>query len=121
VLDLNPNVLPLVAGIDLTGELRSPVAATIIRAMIYGGHRADGPAQRAIAAAMLKVAGVPLIAPAQANVRQPGNGVPGPAPGSPTYAAAVRFAGQPAPVRHAWLAAHLPALRAGRITLAEIP
>jgi hypothetical protein len=121
VLYLNPNVLPLVAGTDLIGELRSPVAATIIRAMIYGGHRADGPAQQAIAAAMLKVAGVPLIAPAQANVRQPGNGVPGPAAGTPTYAAAARFAGQPASVRHAWLAAHLPALRAGRITLAEIP
>jgi hypothetical protein len=122
VLDLNPNVLPLVPGIDLTtGELRTPVAVTVIQTMIYAGHRAGGLAQRAIAAAMLKVAGVPLIAPAQANVRQPGNGVPGPSPGSPTYAAAVRFAGQPAAVRHAWLAAHLPALRAGRITLAEIP
>jgi hypothetical protein len=36
-------------------------------------------------------------------------------------AASQRFAALPAAVRHAWLAAHLPALRAGRITLSEIP
>jgi hypothetical protein len=36
-------------------------------------------------------------------------------------AASKRFAALPAAVRHAWLAAHLPALRAGRITLSEIP
>jgi hypothetical protein len=141
VLYLNPNVLPLVSGIDLTGELRLPVAATIIQTLIYAGHPVGQPrgkpvgqgagspgskavgslAQRAIAAALLKVAGVPLIPPADAGARQPGNGVPGPAPGSPTYAAADRFAALPAATRHAWLAAHLAALRAGRVTLTEIP
>jgi hypothetical protein len=35
-------------------------------------------------------------------------------------AASKRFAALPAAVRHAWLAGHLPALRAGRITLSEI-
>ena len=43
----------------------------------------------------------------------------------PTNAAAVaairRFAALPAATRHAWLAAHVPALRAGQITLAELP
>ena len=41
--------------------------------------------------------------------------------GSPGYAAAQRFAALPAPVRHAWLARHLAALRAGQLTLAQLP
>jgi hypothetical protein len=36
-------------------------------------------------------------------------------------AAASRFASLPAGSRHAWLAAHLPALRVGQITLAQLP
>jgi hypothetical protein len=44
-----------------------------------------------------------------------------PAPGSPVYAAATRFAALPAAARHAWLLAHLAALRAGQITLEQLP
>jgi hypothetical protein len=47
--------------------------------------------------------------------------VPPLAPGSPGYAAAQRFAAQPAAVRHAWLVQHLAALRAGQLTLAQLP
>ena len=36
-------------------------------------------------------------------------------------AAAQRFAALPAATRHAWLAAHLAALRAGQLTLAQLP
>ena len=36
-------------------------------------------------------------------------------------AAANRFAALPPAARHAWLAAHLPALRAGQITPAQLP
>jgi hypothetical protein len=36
-------------------------------------------------------------------------------------AAAHRFAALPASARHAWLVAHLTGLRAGTITLAQIP
>ena len=42
-------------------------------------------------------------------------------PQAQVTAAAARFAALPAAPRHAWLAAHLAALRAGRITLALIP
>jgi hypothetical protein len=45
-------------------------------------------------------------------------------PGSlagPVYAAARRFAAQPAAARHAWLAAHLAALRSGQLTLGQLP
>jgi hypothetical protein len=67
-------------------------------------------AQQAIKAALAQVAGVP-----------PGNGVPPLPPGSPADAAAKRFAALPAAARHAWLVGHLTALRAGQITLSEIP
>ena len=55
------------------------------------------------------------------NAAPPGSGVPALTPGSPADAAAQRFAALPAAARHAWLAAHLTALRAGRITLRELP
>ena len=42
-------------------------------------------------------------------------------PAAPSSAAAQRFAALSASARHAWLAAHLAALRAGTITLAQIP
>ena len=48
------------------------------------------------------------------------SGQPGP-PTGPVYAAARRFAALPAAARHAWLAAHLAALRAGQLTLAQLP
>jgi hypothetical protein len=43
------------------------------------------------------------------------------APGDPANAAARRFAALPGAVRHAWLARHLAALRAGRIGLGQLP
>jgi hypothetical protein len=43
------------------------------------------------------------------------------APGSQELAASKRFAALPEAARHAWLATHLAALRAGRVTLNEIP
>jgi hypothetical protein len=56
---------------------------------------------------------------------QAGPGVSGPqprtGPSQPPDAAAQRFAAQPAAVRHAWLARYLAALRAGQLTLAQLP
>ena len=54
-----------------------------------------------------------------------GDAVVGP-PGNAGYppqvaTAATRFAALPAATRHAWLASHLAALRAGRLTLAQLP
>jgi hypothetical protein len=43
------------------------------------------------------------------------------APGSPAFAAARRFAALPASARHTWLVRHLVALRAGQVTLAQLP
>jgi hypothetical protein len=44
-----------------------------------------------------------------------------PQPGSPAAQAAKRFAALSPAARHAWLAAHLAALQAGRVPLAQLP
>jgi hypothetical protein len=111
----------------------APALKALQAALLHPGT----PAQQAVQAALLQDAGVPLA-------EQPGvlslDGVPpwgqptllgltggreseaGPGPVTgPVYAAARRFAALPAAARHAWLAAHLPALRAGRLTLAQLP
>jgi hypothetical protein len=69
-----------------------------------------GPAQQAVVSALLTAAG--LSAQVQA--------LNGPLPPQVT-AAANRFAALSPATRHAWLAAHLPALRAGHLTPAQIP
>jgi hypothetical protein len=74
------------------------------------------PAQQAVALALLQDSGVQV---------QPGcsygQAFCAPAPGTAQYLAFRRFAALPAANRHAWLAAHLTALRAGRVTLAQLP
>jgi hypothetical protein len=69
------------------------------------------PAQQAVETALLTAAG---------TQETPGDHG-GPAPDPQITAAAKRFAAQPAAVRHAWLAANLPALWGGHITLAQLP
>jgi hypothetical protein len=103
----------------------------------------DGPgasqAQHAVAAALLRAVGVDGVIVIQAPsgpCRGPAGAPParrsgpgrecagqsaGVARGTPAAAAAERFAAQPAQVRHAWLVRHLAALRAGQVTLAELP
>ncbi len=124
VLYLSPSLL--VPGGQSIAQILGPAApASIIQAVIYGRPGPDRPApsaaQHAVEAALLKTAGLRLLPPSAAGVRQAGNAVPGPPPGSPAFAAAQRFAALPASARHAWLAAHLTALRAGQVTLAEVP
>jgi hypothetical protein len=138
VIGGSPPVLSLpLGGLPLPGEEHTTTAEfidqlrlqgpAVILNTLFGGGRQDTESQRgkqgsaqqpsqgvlaqqAIEAALAKVAGVP-----------PDNGVPPLAPGKPYYAAAKRFAALPAAARHAWLVGHLTALRAGRITLTEIP
>jgi hypothetical protein len=72
------------------------------------------PAQQAVALALLLAAKAPRPAG--------GRGLaPVLEPGSAGYLAAARFAALPPETRHTWLVDHLTALRAGRVTLAELP
>jgi hypothetical protein len=66
-----------------------------------------GPAQQAVEDALLTAAGSQPLSPSVTSA-----GI---------SAAAQRFAVLPASARHAWLVTHLTALRAGRVTPAQIP
>ena len=105
-------------GNDFADQLRLLFA----HAFVGAGNGSGSPAQQAVQAALLRGAGIPFAAqPAlMADAENFPGAVPGPATG-PVYAAAMRLATRPAAARHAWLAAHLAALRAGRLTLQELP
>ena len=124
---------------DFTGPAQWQAATAIMHSVVGvsvaggggpgGGKGAESPAgspaQQAIVAALVKAAGNSLAAPGGQGQDHEG---PGPSidqlmppAGSPADAAAQRFAALPAAARHAWLATHLAALRAGHITLAQIP
>lgn len=94
-------------------DLRTEVAIRVIQVVVAQGRGAIGPAQQAIAGALAQT--MHLDVPG----RNPDSLLP--APGSPAAAAAGRFAVLTATTRHDWLASHVEALRAGRLTLADIP
>jgi hypothetical protein len=79
---------------ELAAETARDAGRDIVAAVIGDG---PGPAQRAVSAALLNAAD------------------------RPPDAAARRFAALPAAARHAWLVEHLTALRAGQITLEQLP
>ena len=83
-----------------------------------GGAPPAVPARQAVAEGLLQAAGFRLPAQPQQLYAY---GWPGALPSPQARTAAQRFAALPAATRHAWLAAHLAALRAGRITLAQLP
>jgi hypothetical protein len=76
-----------------------------------------GAAQQAVEDALLTTAGTNLSATI-GTMLQDGQPIAGP---PAVVSAAQRFAALSASARHAWLAAHLAALRADTITLAQIP
>jgi hypothetical protein len=79
------------------------------------------PAQQAVISALTRLTG-PRLAFRNGSPEQLGPfGRLLPAPGSPAAAAATRFAALPAAIQHAWLVQHLAALRAGHISLAQLP
>ena len=91
------------------------------QAFVGASNGSGSPVQQAVQAALLRGAGIPFAA--QPGLMATTKNGPGPPPGpatGPVYAAARRLATLPAAARHAWLAAHLAALRA-RLTLKELP
>ena len=110
-----------------TAQFADQLVLLPVHAFVGAGAGAGTPAQQAVQAALLQGAGVPFAA--QPNVlsiyglpswaQATGHG-PGPAAG-PVYAAARRLTALPPAARHAWLAAHLGALRSGQLTLAQLP
>jgi hypothetical protein len=108
-----------------------------VHAFVVPGAGPGTPAQQAAQAALLHNAGVPFAAQpavlsdtdlpswAQASLMVlTGGHESSQGPGSPTgpvYAAARRLAALPSATLHAWLDSHLTALRAGQLTLTQLP
>jgi hypothetical protein len=108
-----------------------------VHAFVGAGSGAGTAAQQAVQAALLQHAGLPFAAQLQALtilglpqwaqedlqglVGGSASGSPAQSPAGPVYAAARRLAALPAAARHAWLAAHLAALRSGQLTLGQLP
>ena len=123
----------------------APFADTLrlltVHAFVGAGQGAGTPAQQAVQAALLQGAGLPFAVqpsvladeglPSWAATAGPGSAgrrrstaapvSAAPVSAASVYAAARRLAALPAAARHAWLAAHLAALRSGQLTLAQLP
>jgi hypothetical protein len=115
-----PQFPPGPAGLaQLTEDVQETLAVTFVndeRLIPPGTDPGDGvQAQAAVELALLR----PFDPQAgqDVGIMTPSSDTPSPA----VAAAARRFAALPAAARHTWLADHLGALRAGRVTLAELP
>lgn len=93
-------------------QVRGEVARALVAAVIGGG---SDPAQQAVAASILH--GLRRLV-LDSDVPDPGRDI---APNSPVAAAAQRLTALPLGTRHAWLVAHAPDLKAGRVTLDQLP
>jgi hypothetical protein len=102
-----------------TQEFADQMQYLFARAFAGAGVGPGSQVQQAVQAALLLDAGMPFAAQVAATQNIPGSSQ-GPAP-EPVYAAARRLAALPAAARHNWLAAHLAALRAGGLTLGQLP
>jgi hypothetical protein len=91
---------PAITISELAAEVRSTAGPDIVAKVVGDGPGAS-KAQHAVAAALMMAAGLPSRGAA--------------------YVAAERLAALPAPARHAWLVRHIAALRAGQITLEQLP
>jgi hypothetical protein len=100
-----------------TAEFAAQIRVFAGHSIIAGVIGSASPAQQAVQEALVSVTGArPSQLPGWQQPRQPG-----PRLSAAARAAAQRFAALPAVARHAWLVRHLAALRAGRVTLAQLP
>jgi len=116
-----PGINGFSTGPDSVGAFRQSVWLLFGQAFVGAGHGPGTPAQQAVQAALLQRLGVPFAdQPGLLGSIELTSGHPEPLPG-PVAAAAGRLAALPAATRHAWLATHLAALRAGDVPLSQLP
>ncbi|HTW98162.1 MAG TPA: hypothetical protein VMD59_05255 [Acidimicrobiales bacterium] len=93
-----------------------------LHTFLGAGSGPGTPAQQAVQAALLSEVGVPLADQVPPVAERLGlyDDVARPGKGSPIFATAARLARDPRAIR-TWLLGHLGALRAGELTLDEVP
>ena len=127
VLRMQLGVLHMPGPCDFCGAVSANQFAGEVRLLFAhdfagAGSGPGSPAQQAVQAALLKGAGVPFAAQPRLMAITDSFPAAPPAPATgPVYTAARRLAALPAGARHAWLATHLAALRAGQLTLEDLP
>jgi len=108
-----------------TKQFADQMRLLFAHAFVGAGDVSPGsPVQQAVQAALLQGAGIPFAALPSLMIATENFQGEGPGKGQLTasvYAAARRLAALPAAARHAWVAAHLAALRAGQLTLKDLP
>ena len=91
-------------------------------AFVGAGNGPGTPAQQAVQAALMQGLGIPVAAqPAVLNLGPPSWAPATKRASGPVYVAARRLAALGPAARHAWLAAHLTALRSGQLALGQLP
>jgi hypothetical protein len=122
----------------LPGSFGATTAEFVVQLRLLSVHAFTGAgadpgtaAQQAVQAALLRGVGVPFAdqpkllgesgLPLLTQAKAGGPAGPPNHASGPVYAAARRLAALPPAARRAWLATHLAALRAGRLTLAQLP
>jgi len=117
-----PDLLPGQPGgtsAQFASQLEQTLGLDLASHVILGsGPAAANPSQAALAVIAGSVRFPPSVGPRDLG---PLYGRLLPAPGSPADLAAKRFAALSPAARHAWLAGHLAALQAGRVSLAQLP
>jgi hypothetical protein len=119
------------------GQFDQELPLLSVHLFVGAGNGAGTAAQQAVQAALLQHGGIPFAALLQALtilglpqwaqedlqglIGGSTSGNPDQPLAGPVSAAARRFAALPAGSRHAWLAANLPALRSGQLTLGQLP
>jgi hypothetical protein len=109
---------PLTTTTQLAEQVRATSGPAIIASFV-GGDPGASQAQQAVAAALSMAAGLPTGTISTGRPIPRGTSRPELQP--QISAAAHRFAALPLAARRAWLARNLTALRAGQITLAQLP
>jgi hypothetical protein len=108
---------PTLTTSEFIAQVRSNAGPNILANFIGLPRSGASQAQQAVLLGIMKAAAINQSASPAPGVQQPAV-IP---VSVPVSAAAQRFAALPPAFRHAWLARHLAALRAGRITLAQLP
>jgi hypothetical protein len=111
---------PGVTGAQFASQLEQSLGLDLASGVVLGGNGQAGtnPSQAELAVIAGSVRFSPSVGPRDLA---PLYGYLLPEPGSPAERAAKRFAALSPAARHAWLAGHLAALRAGRVPLAQLP
>jgi hypothetical protein len=109
-------------GTVATNQFGNQLQLLFVRTFVGANDGPGNPGQQAVQAALLQDVGISFAAqPGLADSLRNAPG-PGAAPASGSiYTAAERLAALPAATQHVWLEANLSALRAGQITLGELP